>query len=224
MKFGEYIRARRESLGLTQPHAAAKANIEQSYLSKLESGKNYPSETIFQKIAELYELDVDAMSKQIYSAEFDKLREISAVRALIKRRLEQEATHLRGWLLGGLLLLVLGTGNAAYQLFQEPHQKEVYLYVSTAVIPQGKVIKDYDKDIRSMTGEEAILKIDNHILELENYVARHFVKEVEGGTRVYRAFDKRTITKSNANTLILSLSAAITVAGLACFYIARRWR
>lgn len=36
MKFGEYLKNQRTELGWTQPDAAAKAGIEQSYLSKLE--------------------------------------------------------------------------------------------------------------------------------------------------------------------------------------------
>ncbi|MGE0743387.1 MAG: helix-turn-helix domain-containing protein, partial [Hyphomonadaceae bacterium] len=38
MKFGEDLKNRRTELGWTQPDAAAKASIEQSYLSKLETG------------------------------------------------------------------------------------------------------------------------------------------------------------------------------------------
>lgn len=51
MKFGVYLRSLREKAGWTQPEAAEKIEIEQSYLSKLETGKCFPSEDIFSKLS-----------------------------------------------------------------------------------------------------------------------------------------------------------------------------
>jgi len=52
MKFGDYLRQKREDRGWTQPEAAAKARIEQSYLSKLETGRSYPSDDVFERLVE----------------------------------------------------------------------------------------------------------------------------------------------------------------------------
>ena len=52
MKFGDYLRQARETRQWTQPEAAARAGIEQSYLSTLETGKSYPSEEVFGRLVE----------------------------------------------------------------------------------------------------------------------------------------------------------------------------
>jgi transcriptional regulator with XRE-family HTH domain len=54
MKFGDYLRQKREARGWTQPEAANKAGIEQSYLSKLETGKSYPSEDAYARLVAAY--------------------------------------------------------------------------------------------------------------------------------------------------------------------------
>ncbi len=51
MKLGEKIKQLRNNEGLTQPELAAKANIEQSYLSKLENDKSSPSFEVIEKIS-----------------------------------------------------------------------------------------------------------------------------------------------------------------------------
>ena len=43
MSFQENLRTLRLARGLTQPLLAEKADIEQSYLSKLENGRSKPS-------------------------------------------------------------------------------------------------------------------------------------------------------------------------------------
>ncbi|MBO6796341.1 helix-turn-helix transcriptional regulator [Maricaulis sp.] len=50
MKFGDYLRQCREAKGWTQPEAARHADIEQSYLSKLETGRSYPSEDVYSRL------------------------------------------------------------------------------------------------------------------------------------------------------------------------------
>ena len=59
MKFGEYLKNRRTELGWTQPDAASKAGIEQSYLSKLETGKSFPSEDVYQRLVGAFGLDTE---------------------------------------------------------------------------------------------------------------------------------------------------------------------
>ena len=76
MQFGDYLRQTREEKGWTQPDAAAKIGIEQSYLSKLETGKSYPSEDVFARLIEAYEINIAHLSETVASSELSKLREI----------------------------------------------------------------------------------------------------------------------------------------------------
>ncbi|WP_025897140.1 helix-turn-helix domain-containing protein [Kordiimonas gwangyangensis] len=110
MKFGDYLREKREKHGWTQPEAAARAQIEQSYLSKLETGKSYPSEDIFSRLVKTYDIDFEDMSRTVFAAELDKLREISAVRAMVLKRGQSEARFMRAWLVAGLVMIMLGGG------------------------------------------------------------------------------------------------------------------
>ena len=75
MKFGDYLKERREEKAWTQPEAAARAGIEQSYLSKLETGKSYPSEEVYGRLVETFEIDTGDLSGRVDAADLDKLKE-----------------------------------------------------------------------------------------------------------------------------------------------------
>ncbi len=71
MKFGLFIRNCRDKLEWTQPEAALKIQIEQSYLSKLETGKSYPSEEVFDKPVEVYQINTESL----FDKEYDDIPE-----------------------------------------------------------------------------------------------------------------------------------------------------
>jgi transcriptional regulator with XRE-family HTH domain len=55
MAFHDNLRTLRLARGLTQPALAAKADIEQSYLSKLENGRSRPSDEVLARLAQALE-------------------------------------------------------------------------------------------------------------------------------------------------------------------------
>jgi transcriptional regulator with XRE-family HTH domain len=55
MAFHDNLRTLRLARGLTQPALAAKADIEQSYLSKLENGRSRPSDEVLTRLAQALE-------------------------------------------------------------------------------------------------------------------------------------------------------------------------
>ena len=114
MKFGEYLRQRREDAKLTQPEAAAKAGIEQSYLSKLETGKSHPSDEVFSKLVEAYDIDVDQMIMSVDSVELRKLHEVAAVRSAVIAADERSRISPRRWLVAAVLLFSLGGGITTF--------------------------------------------------------------------------------------------------------------
>jgi transcriptional regulator with XRE-family HTH domain len=61
MNFSEYLKNRLAELGWTQPAAAANAGIEQSYLSKLETGRSVPSDEVYQRLVEAIGINTAAM-------------------------------------------------------------------------------------------------------------------------------------------------------------------
>ena len=84
MKFGDFIRLKREQSGWTQPEAAAKIGIEQSYLSKLENGRSIPSADVYQRVCEAYGVS----SAALYAAIDDEAVAEKEDRSLFMRRTE----------------------------------------------------------------------------------------------------------------------------------------
>lgn len=63
MSFEENLRTLRLARGLTQPMLAEKADIEQSYLSKLENGRSKPSEDVLVRLAQALEVKPDTLTQ-----------------------------------------------------------------------------------------------------------------------------------------------------------------
>lgn len=63
MAIGKNLKHWRQVRGLTQPELAEKAEIEQSYLSKLENGHSQPSEGVRDRLAEALEIDADTLMR-----------------------------------------------------------------------------------------------------------------------------------------------------------------
>ncbi len=138
MKFGEYLRKARDKAGWTQPEAAAKIGIEQSYLSKVETGKSYPSEEVFDEIVKAYDINVDSMSKSVSSDELDKLRDVASLRTVILNQQKTATDYLRGWMLAGLIMIMLGSGLLIGQSQQTDTIVITYRYQSPGVIYQDE--------------------------------------------------------------------------------------
>lgn len=62
MSFQDNLRTLRLARGLTQPALAEKADIEQSYLSKLENGRSKPSEDVLARLANALETSPEALA------------------------------------------------------------------------------------------------------------------------------------------------------------------
>ena len=53
MEFGEYIKERRQSLGLTLRKAAKQVGFDAAYLSRIEAGKVAPSDELVARLAKV---------------------------------------------------------------------------------------------------------------------------------------------------------------------------
>ena len=63
MSFNENLRTLRLARGLTQPMLAEQADIEQSYLSKLENGRSKPSEEVLGRLAQALEVKPETLTQ-----------------------------------------------------------------------------------------------------------------------------------------------------------------
>jgi y4mF family transcriptional regulator len=57
-QLGEYLKVRRKTLGITQPHLAELAQISTNTLYKLERGQGNPSLEVLNKLAEVLGLEL----------------------------------------------------------------------------------------------------------------------------------------------------------------------
>lgn len=64
---GEYINALRTESSMTLTKLAAALDIDQSTLSKIENGKRPVSESIIPKLATVFNLDLDHLTKHYYA-------------------------------------------------------------------------------------------------------------------------------------------------------------
>lgn len=144
MKFGDYLRGQREEKDWTQPTAAKEIGIEQSYLSKLETGKAYPSDEIFEKLQKAYGFDIKTLGTALFDGELAKLRGIGALRDFAVQRERAEVGAIRKWILAGLALLTLGAGLTAYELHKPRQSDYSQIYLS-----KGKILPDEDDFVLS---------------------------------------------------------------------------
>ncbi|MCJ9429941.1 helix-turn-helix domain-containing protein [Kordiimonas marina] len=234
MKFGDYLKKQREHAGWTQPEAAAKVGIEQSYLSKLETGKSYPSEEVFDKLMKTFGIKLDDLCREVTWSELDKLKEIAQVRSLLLMREQKQARTMRGWLIAGLIMLMTGGGLLGHEAFVSDNEMPIYSYRSPGVIHAGEPLhifdfmaagmpspddKDGKGDAQSLVG-----RLDYDFLTLPENRGEAFVKKVEGGVRLYTMISGGFADNTPRNQWIIALGAMLMTGGLASFYISRRWR
>lgn len=144
MHFGEKLRQLRKDKDWTQPQLADAIGIEQSYLSKLETGKSVPSADIFQMILDAFQIDTTAILDGIDSAVIHRqLRQIPEVANHLNMQQQVSSRNNRRWLLSSALLatvgLVLVTSSFMGLIFPELQynyqSKGVALLLALTVLP-----------------------------------------------------------------------------------------
>ncbi len=234
MKFGEYLKNRRAELGWTQPDAAAKASIEQSYLSKLETGKSIPSEEVYQRLIEAFGIDTEVMASALYPAELDRLREIEAVRKHILQSAHDTRSTTRRWLHAGLAMLTLGGGLVGLAQIERGGAATHYSYQSPGVILAGEsldVYADMDDDpapsdrdyaARIARRDALIARADERTIFIPEMRGPAFTETVSDGRRMWHLVGAGAITVPDKFGWALVPGFALIIGGLGCFFVS--WR
>lgn len=231
MNFGEYLKIQREDRGWTQPVAAEKIGIEQSYLSKLETGKATPSEEMFERLARGYEFDLDRLAESVSPGELERLREIAAIRDLVRRGQQIAARGRRRWLVASLLLLALGGALLSFVVTESRYPRMESVYMSKGVI------KDAESDfifggfrrmdpsyiVEFHEDDPLVQRLDPAYLWFPENIGDYFVEPVEGGRRLYKWSGLRKTTPHVNVHLGHALAVAMLIAGLGGLFVARRW-
>lgn len=138
MKFGEKLKELRNEKHMTQPEMAEAIGIEQSYLSKLENDKSLPSNDIFIRILEVFELNIGDVVDQLDQSSKNQLRQLPEVADHYHRQKQLIIGNRQRWLLGSSVLLALGAafiyGGNVHLFFSDV----VYQYMSHGVVLEGE--------------------------------------------------------------------------------------
>lgn len=219
MKFGDYLKNRRTELGWTQPEAAAKASIEQSYLSKLETGKSFPSEDVYARLVEAFTLDTEAMVGALYPAELDRLREIEAVRKHLLQREHDTRSATRRWLYAGLAGLVLGGTLVGLAQVDRGGNGMHYTYQSPGIIRAGESADVFD-DVDSNPALAA--RADEQTIFIPEMRGPAFTETVPEGRREWHLVGANAVLIPDKFGWALIPGFALIIGGLGCFFIS--WR
>lgn len=204
MKLGEKIKQLRNEAGLTQPELAEKAQIEQSYLSKLENEKGSPSFEVISKIAAAFDIEVmmliDSLSMSYLQENLKHLPEIA-----IKLEARREAKNLRMRknyiysamaIIFGVALVILGNSNTIFP-------NAVYQYKSMGLINNGEVNRHFQAhpinelaETRSQSSERIlknIPRLDEELVLTRSYRGEGYVEGYGVKRRYFEKIDSREI-------------------------------
>ena len=213
MQFGEYLKKRRTELGWTQPEAAAKAGIEQSYLSKLENGKSLPSEDVYQRLVEAFSLDTEALVAALYPAELDRLREIEDVRKLLLKRASDTRSATRRWLYAGVGALAAGGALAGLALVDRGDAATHYTYQSYGVLQPGE---------SSDTFDDNPTRVDERTISIPEMRGPAYTETVPEGRRMWHLVGSNTVRAPARFRWAFVPGFALIIGGLGCFFVS--WR
>lgn len=147
MNFGEKLKQLRQQQALSQPDLAEAAQIEQSYLSKLENGRSLPSQDVLNRLMLALNVTMDDLLDGIDDEEARlKLSNIPQVGAHIQMTASTQLQRQRTWLFTSLMLIGVGSAvlfaGAAALIF--PDINFHYEYTSTDLVPLGDNGQRYD--------------------------------------------------------------------------------
>lgn len=229
MRFGDYIRNVRQEFRWNQPEAAKQIGIEQSYLSKLESGKSFPSEEVFASLMSAYDLDLNKLTEQLFPAEIDHLREIAQVRASILRRDSNTRNSIQRWLIGGVCLLMLGGGFLGTAWLGEDRVIAKFQYKSEGVILDGESLDAFEIigdsiDVPQARQQEMIQRVDEEYRAIEEYRGVVFFETVANGRRVWRFYGSSNEEIRSALRWFLIPAVMLIMGAFGCFFASYRSR
>ena len=225
MRFGDYIRDVRRRLNWTQPEAAREIGIEQSYLSKLESGKSYPSEEVFSSIISRYSIDVSTLNQSLFPAELDRLRDIAQVRTFILKSEQQKTKRTQKLLVYGVLALTFGGACLGAASLADESEKQLYQYRSTGAALQATDLNqvpgaDSFTNPADVTDEPQLGNAE--FILIEDYRDVVFSEEKPDGVQTWRLIGGTTKTVQSPLRWFAIPGAALVFCAIGLFFMSYR--
>ena len=234
MNFGEKLRELRNERQWTQPALAEVIGIEQSYLSKLENEKSLPSNDVFTRILEVFEIDAGEFLRDLDHRTRNQLRQLPRVADYLARERKLIIGSRQRWLVASAAMIALGAAlvyagqvhlffpNLAYQYLSrgvvlDDEPKEIFtkaeIYMPDALRRDRERMDEYLDAIKARINEDYQLST--------TYRGNVFNVPVAGGSRTYH-LDHRAEIDPWQNKLIVFLGVLIGVFGITALLIERK--
>lgn len=186
MTLGQRIKQLRVDKELNQPELANAMGIEQSYLSKLENDKAFPSDEMFEKLLMALKMTVDDFIKG-FDRNFiaNQLTKLTAIKQHTSTLNKSAARYLMKWLLCSALMIAVGATvfAAGYKNWLTPSQK-IFSYTSMGVVKEGESLLLFENSPDRMKND-VLKRVVPHSIELPYLDGEYFVKPVDFGLRYY---------------------------------------
>lgn len=148
MQFGDKIRTLRQEKGLTQPELAERLNVEQSWLSKIETNKVMPSREFIQSILNFFEISLEDLLSD-FEPEYVKshLAAIPEVARHLSANKSKRQSLRKKWIIGAAICCVLGCVILSVTFLNVFFPSNQYRYISLGVLYFGEPNELYDSPI-----------------------------------------------------------------------------
>jgi transcriptional regulator with XRE-family HTH domain len=216
MNVGEKLRQLRQEKNLTQPELAEALGIEQSYLSKLETGKSLPSGDVLNRILAVFGLSLDQFVAELDEGSRNQLRHLPDVADHFTRQKLQLIGNRKRWLLVSSLLVALGAALVYAGTVEFFVSDMVYDYQSPGVVLAGE-----SKEIFESRQDNTEARLNQDYLSTRQYRGTIFNVPVEGGSRTYY-LDRNVEVDPWQNQAMAMLGVFMMVLGLAGLGLERK--
>lgn len=225
MKFGDYLKQLREKRQWTQPVAAEKIGIEQSYLSKLESGKSVPSDEVYQKLTDAYGIDVEHLTETVSAAELALLKNVTPVAASVEQSNHRKAQSTHRWLLAAVLSLAVGGACLGVAVVPETSAQEFH-YRSQGVLKPGEDLTAFSIIDNPSNGSAAerqqfIDRIQQEDRVFPSQRGESFVETVADGKRYFQLVNQRQVNSLKIRKWFIAPAIALLFGAVGCFVVSR---
>lgn len=251
MNIGERIKQLRTDKNLTQPQLAKLANIEQSYLSKLENDKSIPSAEILMAVLKALVIDIPTFLKGIDESVIERhLLQIPEIAVYRNAESRLRIREIKRWLFVSALGCAIGLAmvfGGLKQLLFSPVNESLYKYVSDGVILAGEPEDLFDQwefnlrgrlsasqssspgwELAFQTAKDEFRKrLSNDNEQSTIYKGQKYRVEVPDGYRIYHlrgtdGFTNRIFER--ANNWLAVIGAFLAFGGLLGFVVEFRLR